>query len=92
VERSEFICLEADAFNHFEETKVLPIELFRWLHGGNIGGIQPNQIAGFELDGFVLGVVVFGLKILCMFDVLYEAFVNFVEVGWEFFSSGSSVR
>jgi len=71
---------------------MLPIEFFRRSRGGNIGGIQPNQIAGFQLDWFVLGVVVVGLKILRVFDVLYEAFMNFMKVGRKFFSGGSGVR
>ena len=88
----KFVSLKADAFNHFEGTKTLPIELFGWSHGGNIGGIQPNQIAGFQLDGFVLGIIIFRLKILRVFDILHEAFENFVEVGREFFSGGSGMR
>jgi len=59
--------------------------------GRNVGGIQPNEIAGFKDDGFVLGVVVFRLEILCVFDVLDEAFVNVVKIGHEFFSGGGSV-
>ena len=84
--------MKANAFGDFERAKTLPIEFFRWSRGGNIGGIQPNQIAGFQLDGFVLGIVIFRLKILCMFDILYEAFMNFVEVGRKFFGGGSGMR
>jgi len=90
--QNKLVCLKTDTFYHFEGAKALPIELFRWSHGGNIGGIQPNQIAGFEFDGFVLGVVIFRLKILHVFDVLNEAFVNFMKVGHEFFSGGRGVR
>jgi len=49
-------------------------------------------MAGFEYDRFVIGVVVFGLKILSVFDILYEAFMNFMKVGHEFFSSRRDVR
>ena len=40
----------------------------------------------------MLGIVVFRLKILCMFDVLHETFMNFVEIGHEFFDGRSGVR
>ena len=40
----------------------------------------------------MLGVVVFCLKILCVFDVLDEALVNIVKIGREFFGGGGSVR
>jgi len=40
----------------------------------------------------VLGVVVFCLKILRVFDVLDEALVNVVKIGREFFGGGGSVR
>jgi len=40
----------------------------------------------------VLGIVVFGLKILGVFDILNEALVNIVKIGREFFGSGSGVR
>ena len=89
--KGEFVCLKANAFGDFEGTKVLPIEFFQRSCSGNIG-VQPNQIAGFELDGFVLGIVVFGLKVLRVFDVLNEAFMNFVEIGREFFGGGSGMR
>ena len=55
-------------------------------------GFQPNQTARFEFDGFVLGVVIFRLKILSVFDILNEAFVNFMEIGREFFGGGSGMR
>ena len=78
--------------HHFEGTEALPIELLRRTRGGNVRGIQPNQIAGFEDDGFVLGVVVFRLKILHVFDVLNEALVNVMKIGREFFGGGGSMR
>ena len=90
--QNKLVCLKTDTFYHFKGAKALPIELFRRSRGENIGGIQPNQIAGFEFDGFVLGVVIFRLKILRVFDVLNEAFMNFMEIGREFFGSGSGVR
>ena len=40
----------------------------------------------------MLGVVVFCLKILHVFDVLDEAFMNVVKIGRKFFSGGGSVR
>jgi len=71
---------------------MLPIELLRRTRGGDVGGIQPNEIARFKFDGFVLGVVIFCVKILPVFDVLNETFMNFVKVGREFFGGGSGVR
>ena len=40
----------------------------------------------------MLGVVVFRLKILRVFDVLDEAFVNVMKIGREFFGGRGSVR
>ena len=40
----------------------------------------------------MLGVVIFRLKILHVFDVLNEALVNVVEIGREFFGGGRGVR
>jgi len=90
--QSKLISLKTDTFFHFERAKMLPIELLRRTRGGDIGGIQPNQIAGFELDRFVVGVIVFRLKVLRVFDVLNEAFMNFMKVGREFFGGRSGVR
>ena len=40
----------------------------------------------------MLGVVVFRLKILRVFDVLNEALMDVVKIRREFFGGGSSVR
>ena len=42
-------------------------------------------MAEFQLDEFVLGIIVFSLKILSMFDSLYKAFMKFVNVKYKFF-------
>ena len=40
----------------------------------------------------MLGIVVFGLKIVRMFDILNEALVNLVKVGREFFGGRGRVK
>ena len=40
----------------------------------------------------MLGIIVFGLKILCMFDVLDKGFVEIIKVGYKFFDGGSGMR
>ena len=82
------ICLETDALDYFEGTEAFPIEFLGRSGSRNIGGVQPNQITGFQCNGFVLGIRIICLEVLRVFD---EAFMHIVEIR-EFFCSGGGVR
>ena len=48
--------------------------------------------AEFQLDRFVFGIIVLGLKISHMFDILHEILMNFMEIEYKFFSGRSSMK
>ena len=70
---------------------MFPIELLGWTGGRDIGRIQPSHIARFKREGFMVRVVLFGLEILRVLDILNKTFMSFMEIGCEFFRSGSSM-
>jgi len=55
---------------------LLPIELFGRARSGDVRGVEPNQITRFELNGFMLFVVIACLIILCLFDIFNKTIVD----------------